>query len=116
MDICRLIAGLLLGAGYHVEAAKDGTVALAALQRAGFDLLINDNGLPTLTGLGLLKRIHAARLDLPIIVASGTLPVWGLFRFPVAPEIPGHAAQSLCHLGVVGEGEGCPAHHQRFSG
>ena len=82
VDIRRLIAGLLMDAGYHVVAAKDGAAAWNALQLVRYDLLVTDNGLPTLTGLGLLKRIHAAGLDLPVIMASGTLPVWDFSVFP----------------------------------
>jgi DNA-binding response OmpR family regulator len=82
VDIRRLTTGLLMEAGYHVEAAKDGKAAWDTLKLVSYDLLITDNGLPTHTGLGLLKRIHAAGLDLPVIMASGTLPVWDFSVFP----------------------------------
>src|SRR5258706_16426352 len=49
----------LMDAGYQVDAAEDGAAAWAALQRFDYDLLITDHDMPNVTGVGLLKKIHA---------------------------------------------------------
>lgn len=72
--IRRLNTEVLVGSGYRVDVAEDGAVAWDALQRNGYDLLITDNHMPNETGLDLLKKIHAARMALPVIMATGTFP------------------------------------------
>ena len=39
-----------------------------------YDLLITDNDMPKLTGVELLKKLHAARVYVPTIMVSGTMP------------------------------------------
>jgi len=82
VDIRRLNAEVLIRAGYLVAAAKDGALAWDALQLVDYDLLITDNGMPELTGIELLKKIHAARMTLPVIMATGTLPTWEFSVYP----------------------------------
>ena len=60
--------------GYAVELAEDGAVAWDALQRQNYDLLITDNDMPKVTGVELLKKLHAARVYVPTIMVSGTMP------------------------------------------
>ena len=38
--------------------------------------------MPKLSGVGLLKRLHAARMTLPVIMATGTLPKEEFNRYP----------------------------------
>src|ERR1039458_3311131 len=73
-DIRQLNAEVLRDAGYQVEVAEDGAAAWAALQRHNYDLLIIDQFLPKLSGVELLKKIHTARLTLPVIMATSILP------------------------------------------
>ena len=69
----------LLGAGirdtleralHAVEWMRDGVLALAALQRGGFDAAILDLGLPGLDGLEVLRRSRAAGNSVPVLVLS----------------------------------------------
>ena len=69
----------LLGAGirdtleracHAVEWMRDGVLALAALQREGFDAAILDLGLPGLDGLEVLRRARGAGNALPVLVLS----------------------------------------------
>ena len=60
--------------GYRVDGAEDGIAGWEALNAASFDLLITDNNMPRLTGMGLLKKLHAAHMALPVIMATGTVP------------------------------------------
>jgi two-component system alkaline phosphatase synthesis response regulator PhoP len=81
-DIRQLNAEVLMDAGYQVEVAEDGAAAWAALQCHNYDLLITDQFLPKLSGVELLKKIHAARLTLPVIMATGILPTWEFALHP----------------------------------
>jgi two-component system, sensor histidine kinase and response regulator len=72
--IRQLHKELLSDVGYAVELAEDGAVAWDALQRQNYDLLITDNDMPKLTGIELLKKLHAARVYVPTIMVSGTMP------------------------------------------
>lgn len=81
-DIRRLNADVLIRRGYHVEAAEDGAVAWQALNASGFDLLITDNNMPRMTGVELLKKLHGARMALPVIMATGVLPSAEFIRYP----------------------------------
>jgi len=62
-------------AGYKVDTASDGEAGWAALRRDVFHLLITDNCMPRLSGLELIVRLRAAGMALPVILASGTLPL-----------------------------------------
>lgn len=80
--IRRFNARVLALSGYQVETAEDGAVAWDALQQKDYDLLITDQQMPNLTGFGLLKKIHAARLALPVIMVTGTFPQAEFIREP----------------------------------
>jgi DNA-binding response OmpR family regulator len=72
--IRQLNTEVLTYSGYLVDAAKNGAVAWEAIQANTYDLLITDQSMPEVTGVGLLKRLHAARLALPVIMATATYP------------------------------------------
>jgi DNA-binding response OmpR family regulator len=56
--------------GYEVAAANDGAAAWAALDDDSYDLMITDNNMPKLTGVELLRKLRAARMELPVIMAT----------------------------------------------
>ena len=70
-DIRRFNAEALTGSGYHVEAAVDGAAGWEALNASRYDLLITDNSMPNLSGIELIKKLNAARMPVPVILASG---------------------------------------------
>ena len=76
-DLRQLTAKVLIDAGYQVDVAEDGATAWSALQISQYDLLITDQFMPKLSGVELLKKIHAAHMTLPVIMATGFLPTWG---------------------------------------
>jgi len=80
--IRRLCAQLLVHSGYEVDTAVNGADAWNVLQDCGYDLLITDNEMPQVSGIELLKILHGARLTLPVIMVSGTLPWQELARHP----------------------------------
>ncbi len=83
-DLRRLNAKVLESSGYKVDTATDGQAGWEALRAArhapeSYALLITDHNMPGLTGLALIKRLRAARMALPVIMATGTLPAEELF-------------------------------------
>ena len=81
-DIRRLNTEVLTESGYQVDAAEDGMVAWQALNSDRYDLLITDNDMPEVSGLELLDKLHAARMPLPVIMMSGTMPTEELKQHP----------------------------------
>jgi DNA-binding NtrC family response regulator len=73
---------VLIYSGYHVDAADDGVAAWEALRVNNYDLLITDNDLPQVTGVDLLKKVHATRMAMPVVLATGTLPVQEFAQCP----------------------------------
>ena len=72
----------LVGSGYRVDTAEDGAAAWEALQIKAFNLLITDNDMPGLTGIELVKKLHSARMALPVIMATGKSPKEEFTRYP----------------------------------
>ena len=86
-DIRLLSKSVLVRSGYQVYAAADGDAAWQALNSGNYDLLITDNHMPKVTGVDLLKKLHAAHIALPVIMATGTLPEDEFARHPwIQPE------------------------------
>lgn len=80
--IRQLNTEVLIHSGYQVDAAEDGGVAWDTLQRNSYDLLVTDNNMPKVSGVDLLKKVHAARLALPVIMVTGDLPKEEFIRSP----------------------------------
>ena len=78
----RLNAAVLAQSGYEVDTAEDGAAAWQALNTDSYDLLITDNRMPKVSGVDLLKKLRAARMVLPVIMATGTLPKEEFARYP----------------------------------
>ena len=81
-DIRRFAAQTLVGSGFQVDAAEDGAAAWEALQLNNYDLLITDHNMPKLTGVELVRKLRSARMALPVILATGKLPVEALSQNP----------------------------------
>ena len=78
----QLNARVLLRSGYEVDTAEDGAAAWHSLTGDRYDLLITDNTMPKVSGVELLKQLRSARMALPVIMATGTLPEEEFTRFP----------------------------------
>jgi DNA-binding response OmpR family regulator len=79
---------VLTQAGYEVDEAADGGAGFAALQSCVYDLVITDNSMPKVTGVEMLKKLRAARLSLPVIMATGAAPTDEFARYPwLQPDI-----------------------------
>lgn len=79
---CHLSADVLIRHGYDVNAAEDGAAGWEELQAYNYNLLITEHKLPKLTGVELIKKLRAAHLALPVVMAAGRLPTRELARNP----------------------------------
>jgi DNA-binding response OmpR family regulator len=73
---------VLIDSCYQVDDAADGAAAWDALLVADYDLLITDNNMPKVTGVDLLKRVHATRMAMPVVMATGKMPVREFAQYP----------------------------------
>jgi len=64
------LSSSLRKAGFEVEVAGNGAVAEYLLLKHTFDIGVLDLGLPMVDGLTVLKRVRAARPDLPMLVLT----------------------------------------------
>ncbi len=78
----RLNTQVLVRSGYEVDAAADGAAAWRELNTDIYDLLITDNSMPKLSGVELLRKMRAARMALPAIMATGAFPAKEFARYP----------------------------------
>ncbi|MEI8341635.1 MAG: response regulator [Verrucomicrobiota bacterium] len=71
----ELVSVLLEMAGYHVETATDGAVALQMIldQVDRYKLVLTDHKMPQLDGLGLVRELRGCEFDGKIMVLSGCL-------------------------------------------
>ncbi|HEX5399686.1 MAG TPA: response regulator [Verrucomicrobiae bacterium] len=108
-DLRQLNFEVLESSGYHVDTAEDGLAGWKALHATrhapeSYALLITDHDMPGLSGLALVKKARAARMALPVIMATGRLLPEDLFaRYdwlqPVAALIKPYSIEQL--LGTV---------------
>ena len=81
-DLRLLYTDVLALPGYHVDAAEDGAAGWEALQANNYHLLITEHSLPKLTGVELVKKLRAARMAVPVVMAARRLPTHELVRDP----------------------------------
>ncbi|MFC3231045.1 ATP-binding protein [Marinibaculum pumilum] len=71
-----LFRTVLAGAGHRVEVAENGRIALEALQRSPFDLVLMDGQMPVMGGLDAARAIRASGApfaDVTIIALTANL-------------------------------------------
>ena len=73
---------VLIRHGYEVKTAEDGATAWKELQAFNYNLLITEYKLPKVTGLALIKKLHAARLALPVVLVAEKAPTRQLAKYP----------------------------------
>jgi DNA-binding response OmpR family regulator len=81
-DLRRLYTDMLVRPDYHVDAAEDGAAGWEALQANHYNLLITEHSLPKLTGVELVRKLRAARMAVPVVLAARRLPTHELARNP----------------------------------
>jgi CheY-like chemotaxis protein len=86
-SVRRLKVDLLLDSGYDVEEARDGADGWEALQAGHYDLVVTDNTMPRMTGVEMIEKLRTARMTVPIIMATGFMPIFLFARKPwVKPD------------------------------
>jgi DNA-binding response OmpR family regulator len=81
-DTRQVSVDALTGSGYRVEGAKDGAAGWKALQANSYDLIVTDNSMPNMTGVEMIGKMRSARMAVPVIMATGTLPLQEFARKP----------------------------------
>lgn len=68
----KMVSFTLVGAGYHVVEAVDGQDALDKAQAQTFDLVLTDQNMPRLDGLGLTRKLREmpAFQTIPILILT----------------------------------------------
>jgi EAL domain-containing protein (putative c-di-GMP-specific phosphodiesterase class I)/ActR/RegA family two-component response regulator len=83
----------LRSAGFVVDEASDGRMAMSALERNSFDVVISDIDLPGMNGIQILEVVRARDPELPVILMTGGANVataakaveHGAFRYLMKP-------------------------------
>ena len=88
ISIRQLTTEMLIRSGYRVDVAADGAAGWEALQTERYDLLITDNFMPKVTGIEMIKKVHAAQMKLPVIMATAILPEDDMILYPWLQNIP----------------------------
>src|SRR6185369_16180532 len=65
-----VVAAALGRAGWECEGCASGEAALAALEARGADAVVTDWKMPQMDGIELLRRLHARRTGLPVILLT----------------------------------------------
>src|ERR1039458_3490902 len=68
--IASFVVRGLREAGYAVDHAPDGETGLALAECTGYDAAVVDVMLPGLDGLSLVRRLRAARRQIPVLFLS----------------------------------------------
>jgi two-component system, chemotaxis family, chemotaxis protein CheY len=87
-SVRQLTTEMLICAGFEVDGAADGAAGWEAIQAKDYDLVITDNFMPRLTGIEMVKKIHAGSMNLPVIMATAILPQEEFQLHPWLQSIP----------------------------
>ena len=88
VSVRQLTTELLTRAGFVVDGATDGAAGWEALQSKPYDLVITDNFMPHVTGIEMVKKIHAGSMNLPVIMATAIFPQEEFQLHPWLESIP----------------------------
>jgi EAL domain-containing protein (putative c-di-GMP-specific phosphodiesterase class I) len=94
-EMSHLIQRVLAPEGYEVLLVDSGAAALDVLARQPIDVVVSDIHMPGMTGLELLRKIHAQDADLPVILMTGVPKLdstvgaigFGAFQYLVKPVL-----------------------------
>jgi EAL domain-containing protein (putative c-di-GMP-specific phosphodiesterase class I)/CheY-like chemotaxis protein len=95
--VLQASALLLSRAGFTVDSAISGEVAMSLLQKRTYSAILSDINMDEMSGLDLLRAIRERDLDTPVILITGgpslqtaiDAMAWGAHRYllkPVAPK------------------------------
>lgn len=98
--VLRSMERPLTKAGYEVETAPDGLVAIEMLRQRTFDTVVSDLSMPGMNGTDLLRAVREHDLDISFLIATGTPDIatatraieHGALRYLIKPLMPSDLA------------------------
>jgi PAS domain S-box-containing protein len=104
-DTRRRSLDVLAGAGYEVQAVKDGAAGWEALEAKSYDLIITDNKMPRMTGMEMIEKLRSARMGVPVILATAQAPTHDFDRKPwLKPDVT--LERPFCNEDLLGAVKG----------
>jgi CheY-like chemotaxis protein len=75
IDIRTVVKRVLGRAGHEVSTCDDGAALVEEVRSHRPDVVVTDNEMPVMTGLEVVRALHAEpdTADIPIVVASGSV-------------------------------------------
>ena len=67
----KIIGSILKSAGYDVDIASDGVIALMQIAKEKYDLILSDIAMPNLDGYQMLEYMKGHDINIPLIFLSG---------------------------------------------
>jgi CheY-like chemotaxis protein len=67
----KIIGSILKSAGYDVDIASDGVIALMQIAKEKYDLILSDIAMPNLDGYQMLEYMKQHDINIPLIFLSG---------------------------------------------
>ncbi len=107
--LARLIARVLMSAGYDVVSVGDGNAAVEAVQHGGFDAILSDIQMPGMSGVDVLRAVRQHDLDVPVLLMTASPRVetaamaveLGALQYlikPFSPDVLRDAVARACRL------------------
>lgn len=77
LAIRSIVKRVLVRAGHDVSTYDDGAALVEEVRSHHPDVVVTDNEMPVMTGLEVVRALHADpdTADIPIVVASGSVSV-----------------------------------------
>jgi two-component system, response regulator FlrC len=105
VGILRMFRTALVNAGFAIEEAVSGRLALERLSRESFDVVVSDVNMPGMDGHELLGRVRALYPDLPLILMTGRpssessnkAAELGAAQYLIKPVFPAALKQAVEH-------------------
>src|ERR1700691_2505838 len=69
--VAHLAANALAKAGFITEACSNGNSALTTVETGGADVVVCAVQMPGVDSMDLLRRMHARRPDIPVVMLAG---------------------------------------------
>jgi DNA-binding NtrC family response regulator len=101
--ILRMFRTALASAGFEIEDALDGRLALERLAKESFDVIVSDINMPRYGGLEFLRNVRGRYPDMPVIMMTGKPSVesstkaleHGAARYLIKPVFPAALKEAI---------------------
>jgi CheY-like chemotaxis protein len=69
--VMRLVANMLMGLGYHVDMAENGSIALSRITMTRYDVVVSDLEMPLINGFLLASKIKSCSDNTKTVIMTG---------------------------------------------